>query len=297
VTGSAGVRVPRRHAGGDCPFLWAVLPARIWVRLSCLAAPRVPARMAGSSADPPARSRLLGAGRVYLGVMHMRYVVVLGAMGLAFVAAAWGQELAPAGELSLNSAAGNQALAELLTRQPLAAEVEVAPTSAAKAPFAADTWTFQAYGSGTFASPNKGHIYRLHIGGGYYFYDGLSINAEATAAYLDIHHYDGATGGYGLGGGLDLLLRWQFLRGDGWSLYADAGAGFLESSESFPSSGTNFNFTPQAGVGGTLRLFYNVRLMAGIRWSHLSNARLIHGASHNPGFDSLMPYVGVMIPF
>ena len=64
----------------------------------------------------------------------------------------------------------------------------------------------------------------------------------------------------------------------------------------FPAAGTHFNFRPQFGMGATLRLTPDVYLMGGAKLFHISNAG-IGGPEHNPGFDSFMYYLGVMIPF
>lgn len=163
-------------------------------------------------------------------------------------------------------------------------------------PFDEGSWVFTAYGSGTWGE-NSDSLYGAHVGGGYYFLDGLAINLEATGYYVNIHTRSGQPGGDTGAGGLDALFRWHFLRDKNegrWSIYADAGAGILQAGESIPANGSNFNFTPQAGVGATIKLCDQAHLMGGVRWFHISNAGT---HSNNPGFDGAEVYVGLMIPF
>ena len=80
----------------------------------------------------------------------------------------------------------------------------------------------------------------------------------------------------------------------------EGGAGIQESSDPFPEGktniGTHFNFRPQLGMGFTVGLTDQVRLMAGARWLHISNADR-DGSVHNPGYDAVLVYSGLMIPF
>ena len=51
---------------------------------------------------------------------------------------------------------------------------------------------------------------------------------------------------------------------------------------------------PQVGGGVTCAIAENLRLMAGLRWYHLSNAQ---PNSTNPGVDMLEAYVGLTFSF
>ena len=127
------------------------------------------------------------------------------------------------------------------------------------------------------------------VGAGYYFLDNVG-------AYVDLV-------GYGLsqdepdvdawGGGLNLLLRWHFLRGQHWSVYADGGTGIVQFNEDFPAGGTQFNFIERVGLGASFRLDTNLHLIGGVRYLHLSNAR-IRGRDENPAMDSVEGYIGLM---
>ena len=68
----------------------------------------------------------------------------------------------------------------------------------------------------------------------------------------------------------------------------------LYANEKVPGNGTEFNFTPQAGLGVTYDIGNEVRLIGGVKWHHISNADL---DEDNPGRDSIMAYAGVSFPF
>jgi hypothetical protein len=228
--------------------------------------------------------------------MPMRSAVPVVAVLLSCGATGWAQDVSGGEAPSL---AGANSLFDMRAAAQVAAPpvMDAAPATP-KPPFSQDTWSFQTYGTASFGDgANQGEVWTLHVGAGYFLRDGFSVNLEGVGAYIDMNPNDAAQGGQAAGGGLDLLLRWHFLRDRDWSLYADGGAGFLQSSQSFPADGTHFNFTPQAGFGGTLHLVDGLYLMGGTRWYHISNARIPHGAARNPGYDSIMFYAGLMILF
>tara|TARA_Y100001933_G_scaffold48276_1_gene46766 strand:- start:190 stop:882 length:693 start_codon:yes stop_codon:yes gene_type:complete len=101
-------------------------------------------------------------------------------------------------------------------------------------------------------------------------------------------------GGDAFGVGLDLLFQWHFIQRDTWSIYADGGVGLLGTSKNVPIGGSEFNFTPQAGIGATFDVGNNNRWIVGVRWHHISNAGLY---SDNPGRDSVYVYTGITLPF
>jgi hypothetical protein len=161
--------------------------------------------------------------------------------------------------------------------------------------FARHSWSFQTYGSVSFGS-RTGRLYLAHMGLGYFLLDGFSINLEAVGGGV---REPGAFAGeddWATLAGFDLLARWHFLRGEGWSIYAEAGAGMIYASREFPPGGTHFNFSPQVGLGATVRVMGDARLMLGCRYHHISNAS-IQGSDRNPGFDGIMPYAGLMFRF
>lgn len=86
------------------------------------------------------------------------------------------------------------------------------------------------------------------------------------------------------------ILRWHFLQGEAWTVYAEAGVGVAWNGAPIPDGGTRFDFTPQAAIGGTLGLSDGARLRAAVGWFHMSNART---SNANPGLDALSVMVGV----
>jgi len=164
-----------------------------------------------------------------------------------------------------------------------------------KDPFAQGKWSFLVYGSGSDGK-NSNAVYGGHVGVGYHFLDGMSIGLELGGEALHMQDTPRATGGDTAGGALDLVLRWHFIRGDGWSIFADMGGGIMHAADSFPSEGTNFSFRAQAGLGGTIRITDDLYFIGGARWFHISNAR-IEGVERNPSFDSVQYYAGILIPF
>lgn len=160
-----------------------------------------------------------------------------------------------------------------------------------RADFSKGSWAFQTYGSVTVGE-SDGWLYQGHVGAGYFVFKGFSFNVEATLGRIDAAD----RGGDFMATGLDLLLRWHVLRNDDFSFYLEGGAGGLVSNESFPAHGTHFNFTPQLGLGMTFRIHDKARLMLGARWHHISNGR-IYGNGRNPGYEGIMTYAGLMIPF
>ena len=92
------------------------------------------------------------------------------------------------------------------------------------------------------------------------------------------------------------LIRWHFINTDDWTLYGDIGLGLLGSISTVPDGGTGINFLPRVGVGLTHRLTDTSRLQFGVRWHHISNAR-IGGDLRNPSRDSAMVYAGVIFAF
>lgn len=94
-----------------------------------------------------------------------------------------------------------------------------------------------------------------------------------------------------------MFFRWHFVNRQSYSLFFDAGIGVMVATDLVPDEGTGFNFMPRAGGGATFKLGGSgARLITGLRWHHISNAR-IHGEERNPSRDAPMLYAGIMIPW
>ncbi|MEX0744316.1 MAG: acyloxyacyl hydrolase [Phycisphaeraceae bacterium] len=163
----------------------------------------------------------------------------------------------------------------------------VATTARAEGPavFSRGSWSMELFGSGSFAS--KGEIYSGHVGASYYFVDHVALSLQASVGRIRSGVGEDATVG-----ALDLLIRHHLLRGDGWTLFIEGGAGIQRASERFPE--THFNFRPQGGVGMTLQLREDMHLITGVRHLHISNAGR---SSPNVGYEGIMPYLGVSLQF
>lgn len=159
--------------------------------------------------------------------------------------------------------------------------------------FQQGSWSLQIYGSGTFGD-DAGDIYLAHVGVGYYIWDNISFNFEGILGAVESDFAVPDADGYALG--FDLLVRWHFCNWGDLTIFADGGIGMIWFQENFPQGGTHQNFTPQFGVGAAYQITDGCRIMGGVRWHHVSNARK-SGKDRNPGFDGAMIYLGVMMPF
>jgi len=149
-------------------------------------------------------------------------------------------------------------------------------------------WYVQAGAAVDIESENNGGFGLAGAGVTHFFLNGHSVNLELNGLGFLQDNEDA------VGANLALIMRWHVLRKPNWSLYVDGGAGFIGTTNSVPSSGSQFNFTPQVGAGTTIRVADQKHLMLGLRWHHISNADLY---DRNPGFDALMGYVGLNFPF
>lgn len=123
--------------------------------------------------------------------------------------------------------------------------------------------------------------------------DGVEVIGELSVRYFD------EVGGNAVGVNPAIVFRYHWWQSDEeatWTSYVDIGIGFMLTSDDVPQDGTSFNFTPRAGVGITRALTDHTRLLVGLRWSHISNARII-GDNDNPGTDAPMLHAGLIWEF
>jgi len=158
----------------------------------------------------------------------------------------------------------------------------------------AGSWRWAIYTGGAFDIRRDGEQYNLHFAASYFFRDDLNVSMEVGGLFFNEPSDSTDTGGFNF----NLLMRWHFIRHDSWTLYADAGAGLLIAGAEIPKNGSEFNFTPQAGLGISYRLnkHKDIWLLTGVRWHHISNASAF-GSDRNPGRNSIMAYVGIDFPF
>lgn len=178
------------------------------------------------------------------------------------------------------------------TEQPVEAPIEPAPARFGEQ---SDeiwfTWGFAGGGvigrDAQFAEP--------YISFSKFLADDFEIGAEFGGWFLAQDVGDDT-----LGGSASLVFRWHFLsdpEDDDWTVFASAAIGVLFTGEEVAGDGERFNFVPAGGLGFTHRLGDGAsRLIGGVRWQHISNARL-GGGDENPGRDYATLYLGVMTPF
>lgn len=124
----------------------------------------------------------------------------------------------------------------------------------------------------------------------YFLIKDVEFSLEAGVYYFN------QTGPNQWGGNGTIAFRWHFVNKQTWSLFLEAGVGLLGASGEVPTGGTSFDFMPRAGGGMTYELSPGgPRIQAGVRWYHISNAR-INGDSNNPSRDGVMGFVGLMFP-
>lgn len=179
------------------------------------------------------------------------------------------------------------ALAATAPSPARAAELNSAPT-----PFPQGTWTASLTASYIqHIRFSVDELHNLDLSAGYFIWDNHSLNLE-----LQGYHGDQEFDSDVYIGGIGLLGRWHFLRGDRWSVFIDGGGGVTYADQEFPQSpydGTNFNFTGKVGLGATYELRDQLHLIGGARYFHLSNGQ-IRKADDNPTFDGIQFWGGVM---
>lgn len=161
---------------------------------------------------------------------------------------------------------------------------------AAQAPFARGTRVLTA----TFGASHDADIGRIRVvqvSAGRYVCNGLAVHIGLNLAYADP-----AAQPNGIQGGPEVGLRWHVLAGRDWSAYVESSVATVLHEHPLTANSLHFNFDVEGGVGATRRVTDTVHLMGGLRWHHLSNAR-VRGESRNLGYDAPMLYGGLMRRF
>jgi hypothetical protein len=218
----------------------------------------------------------------------MGLTLMTGAIASAVAAAPQGSPLAPHARLDFRSVPG--AVTDGV--QP----PESLPEPKPPVPFGQrDSWRWSVTLGGAVDLEESNWFVLAGAGLSWFMIDNLSLDMELNLLYIAQTANDA--------GGLNftLLARWHFLARERWSLYLDGGAGMMGTTERVPGpnsadsrGGGNFMFTPQAGGGFSVQVDERARLLAGVRWYHISNART---RSNNPPRDSLYFYAGLSLPF
>lgn len=114
-----------------------------------------------------------------------------------------------------------------------------------------------------------------------------SVSLGAEAALLGITQ---PTGAYGIG--VTPKLIYTFMSFGRLKPYIEGGGGPLWTNFDgrIPEQGSDFNFLVWGGAGATYDLTARWALIAGLRFSHISNGGI---ESPNRGLNYLLPFVGV----
>lgn len=146
--------------------------------------------------------------------------------------------------------------------------------------------------SGGVSIDNRlGQIHVVQVGLGYGLAPDLGVHAGVTLGYAHaLRTKDHLVGGPQVG------ALWRFAQSGRWSGYLDGLAGAVVHEEPMTDASLRFNFDLQAGVGGGYALGGGTLVRGGVRWHHLSNAR-IRGKPRNLGYDGPLLYLGVVVPY
>lgn len=250
---------------------------------------------------PPIERRALSlagrasAGTVCLAPMNMRMHVVAGVAiavgGVANTALAAEEAFSLAAAISL-AAQPPESAPTPTSDTTSAARVDLSQD--APKPFASAGSHWGSVGLGitpSFAGDSFG--FNGTFSYSYFLIDGVEIAGELGTWYY------AQDGDDAFGVNPCAVLRWHFWRADDLktTVYADTGIGFMVSNDDIPFDGTSFNFTPRMGVGFTRQLTDSGwRLQGGLRWNHVSNARILSD-SNNPSRDGPLLYVNFIFPF
>jgi hypothetical protein len=226
---------------------------------------------------------LAGAAGVWIGYsgFAMRLIFALGVAGLC--------SLAMAGDFTLD--------AELtpfnLTGVTSTAVEPDQPAEEIARPFGSPGSSLFTLGGGVAYAAKNGSSstnYNAYVAWNYFLITDLEFSLELGGWYFN-------QPGQNQGGvNPELAFRWHFVNKQTWSLFLEAGVGLLAATGDVPTGGTSFDFMPRAGGGFTYELSPGgARLQAGVRWFHVSNAR-IQGDANNPARDGVMGFVGIMFP-
>lgn len=137
------------------------------------------------------------------------------------------------------------------------------------------------------------------IGFSYFAADDVEVGADILLRYIVQEGNDA------LAVNPQIYFRWHFFTSStllgmqaasdagerGWTMFLEAGIGPMLSTDDVPPTSTSLNFTPRAGIGMTVAVSEKTRLLASLRWSHVSNADIV-GNDDNVGSDGAMLTIG-----
>lgn len=164
------------------------------------------------------------------------------------------------------------------------------PAAQAPEPFGTAGQDWITAGLGVAWDPEESTDTNIRLAWSRFLIDNIEFSVELNGWYFN------QDGDNASGINPAMVFRWHFYNCGPWTIYGDAGIGVLFATDSVPAGGTDVDFTPRFGVGFTRELNAESRLQVGLRWHHISNARIL-GDSDNPARDAPMLYAGVMWKF
>src|SRR5436309_4663998 len=140
--------------------------------------------------------------------------------------------------------------------------------------------------SAVYALPRLGRVVTPIIGKS--FYEG---NLELLLEPLYAHYFNpfGATAAGG-----SLLFKYNFLAFGRWMPFWDVGLGMLWTNLAprIPEQSTPFNFVLETGPGVQYFATEKLALTIGVRYHHISNARI---GDRDLGLNSILAYMGISV--
>jgi hypothetical protein len=165
------------------------------------------------------------------------------------------------------------------------------PETTVAAPYGREGSEWILFGTGAAYDLDNNTDINLNIGYSRFLVDDVEWLLELAAWY---HNQEGDDA---LSLNPAMEFRWHFYNDGDTSVFVNAGIGVLGATDNVPEMGTGFDFTPRAGIGLTHRISNDgTRLIAGVRWHHISNAR-VNGEAENPSRDAPMLYLQYAVPF
>ena len=146
---------------------------------------------------------------------------------------------------------------------------------------ASETWNYNISHE-TLIGVSAGVTYGLR--------DGLVLTAAGPLYYVDQRGADAYLLGATFG------IRQRVYRARRVSAFVEFDVGVSKADSITPPRGTQFNYLAVGGAGATVRLRPGLRLLASLRWIHVSNNSLA-GPSRNPDIEAIGPQVGLLIEF
>lgn len=156
------------------------------------------------------------------------------------------------------------------------------------------TWDLNVYAGAYF---DIGHVSNekiafVAVAPEYRYDENWALVGEFTGYYID--QLEDNAGAYSF----NLVGRYHYFENHNSTHFFDVGGGLFHSPvERVPNpNGTHFNFTFMLGWGFKHTLGEHGRLIASLRYFHLSNANR-RGVSRNPSFDGIGFFTGLTFDF